>query len=571
LRWLDLDGDEARQATVHRVPGKYQGHPTTVLLPDGALLCVHPEGHGKGPIVLQRSSDGGRTWSEPLPVPENWATSQETPTIHRLVDRDGKARLVLFSGLHPIRSSVSEDDGRTWTPLQPIGDFGGIVAMASVIRLRDGAYAAFFHDDGRFFAANGKRSQFTVYQTRSVDGGLSWSAPTVVWTGADMDLCEPGVLRSPDGARLAMLLRENSRRQPSQVMFSDDEAVTWNAPRALPQALCGDRHVGAYGPDGRLLVSFRDVGKDSTTRGDLVAWVGTWDDLVAGRDGQYRVRVSRNFHAWDCAYPGVEVLADGTFVLVTYGHWEPGEAAFVRAVRLRLEELDERAKAPPPTFAREPGTVRPTARAAAAWQKRVAEDLAAARAGGHRIAFVGDSITQGWNKNGAEPWQQHWAAQGALNLGISGDRTQNVLWRLDHGLLEALAAPNNDVRAVVVMIGTNNSNAEDHTAEEIAAGVEAVVRRLRVGLPKAKVLLLSIFPRAERPNAQRAKNARASELAAAAFAGDDHIVCRDFGRHFTAADGSIDKAVMPDFLHLSPAGYELWHAALRPEVEALLR
>jgi hypothetical protein len=88
----------------------------TLVLPDGAtMLCVHPEGHGKGPIVLQRSTDAGRTWSAPLPVPENWATSQETPTIHRLVDRHGNARLVLFSGLHPIRRALSNDDGANWT------------------------------------------------------------------------------------------------------------------------------------------------------------------------------------------------------------------------------------------------------------------------------------------------------------------------------------------------------------------------------------------------------------------------------------------------------------------------
>ncbi len=256
LRWLDLAADSARQSTVHRVARKYQGHPTTVQLPNGTVLCVHPAGHGQGAIVLQSSRDGGRTWSEPLPVPENWATSKETPTIHRLIDRQGQARLVLFSGLHPIRSSLSLDDGRTWTPLAPIGDYGGIVAMASVVALRDGRHAAWFHDDGRYFRKDGKRSQFTVYQTLSEDGGITWGTPTVVWTGADLDLCEPGVVRAPDGRRLAMLLRENSRRQGSQVLFSDDEGLHWSAPQPLPSSLCGDRHVGAHAPDGRLCVSF---------------------------------------------------------------------------------------------------------------------------------------------------------------------------------------------------------------------------------------------------------------------------------------------------------------------------
>ena len=114
IRWLDLDGDAARQVIVRQVPGRYLGHPTTLLLPDGVtMLCVHPEGHGRGPIALQRSADAGRTWSGPLPVPESWATSKETPTIYRLVDPgDGSSRLVLFSGLFPIRSSVSTDANR---------------------------------------------------------------------------------------------------------------------------------------------------------------------------------------------------------------------------------------------------------------------------------------------------------------------------------------------------------------------------------------------------------------------------------------------------------------------------
>ncbi|MBL9076719.1 MAG: exo-alpha-sialidase [Planctomycetes bacterium] len=571
LRWLDLDGERERQVTVHREPGQYLGHPTTVLLADGrTILCVHPRGHGRGAIVLQRSSDGGRTWSEPLPVPESWATSQETPTIHRLVDRDGRARLVLFSGLYPIRSSVSTDDGATWTPLAPIGAFGGIVAMASVVPLPGGEHAAFFHDDGRFATGSGEATQFTVWQTRSRDGGLGWSAPTAVWSGTDLDLCEPGAVWSPDGKRLALLLRENARRRGSHVVFADAAAAAWSAPVELPPALCGDRHVAAYAPDGRLLVSFRDMAPDSPTRGDWVAWVGTFADLAAGLDGQYRVRLSRNWRGSDCGYAGVEVLPDGTFVLVSYGHWDAGEAPYVRAVRLRLDELDARAERPAPTFAREFETVRPVPRRDDWWQQRVAADLAAARAGGHRLVFVGDSITQGWQREGRAVWDAVWAPRAALNLGISADRTQHVLWRLDHGLLEALAADGQDVRAVVVMIGTNNSNGDDDSAPAIAAGIEAIVRRLRTGLPHAKVLLLAIFPRGERPSAQREKCARASALAAAAFASDPMVVCRDLGPRFVGADGAIDPAVMPDFLHLGAAAYRTWAEAITADVDALL-
>ena len=576
LRWLDLDGDTSRQVTVRQVPRRYLGHPTTLLLPDGmTMLCVHPEGHGRGPIALQRSADAGVTWSSPLSVPASWATSKETPTIHRLVDpRDGQARLGLFSGLFPIRSSVSEDDGVTWSELRPIGPanapFGGIVAMSSVVRLASGDYAAFFHDDGRFLREGGQRGRFAIYQTRSSDGGRTWGPPRTVWEGADVHLCEPGVIRSPDGARLAMLLRENRRVQNSHVMFSDDEGATWTPPRPLPDSLTGDRHVGRYGPDGRLLISFRDMAKASPTRGDWVAWVGTFEDIERGREGQYRVRLSRNWRGTDCGYPGVETLPDGTFVATTYGHWEPGGAPFIRSVRLRLDELDALARGPSAVFTKEPGTVRPTPRPATWWRERVPAHLAQARRGGVRVAMLGDSITEGWAGRGEDAWAEFWAPRGAINLGASGDRTQHVLWRLDNGLLEALAAENNDVRCVVLMIGTNNSNGRDATAAEIGHGVEAIVRRLRAGLPRARVLLLSIFPRGAAPNAQRVKNAEASAQAAAAFAADPMVVSRDIGQAFLGDGDVLSKQVMPDLLHLSAPAYRIWAESIVQDVDAAL-
>jgi hypothetical protein len=136
-------------------------------------------------------------------VPASWATSRETPTVHRVVDARGVKRLLLFSGLYPIRMSVSEDDGRTWSELRPIGEFGGIVTMASVVPLRTGPghYLAMFHDDGRFFAAKAAQTRpvgegggrgaagvtFTIYRTMSTDGGLTWQAPARVWSGSDLN------------------------------------------------------------------------------------------------------------------------------------------------------------------------------------------------------------------------------------------------------------------------------------------------------------------------------------------------------------------------------------------------
>jgi hypothetical protein len=130
-------------------------------------------------------------------------------------------------------------------------------------------------------------------------------------------------------------------------MFSNDEGRTWSQPRELPAALTGDRHTGRYAPDGRLFISFRDTTLESPTQGDWVGWVGTYDDIAKGRQGQYRVRLMDNKDRWDCAYPGVEILPDGTFVTTTYGHWTEGESPYVVSVRFKLPELDELAPTSP--------------------------------------------------------------------------------------------------------------------------------------------------------------------------------------------------------------------------------
>lgn len=362
IPFLDLSRDHYRQILVDHEPGVYLGHPTTALLDDGkSILTVYPKGHGRGGIVYKRSYDGGLTWSDRLATPASWATSLEVPTLHRLTDASGKKRIVMFSGLYPVRMATSEDEGETWSELAPVGDWGGIVTMGChfEVRGRPGHYRVLFHDDGRFIREGSAKQDpvvFTLYSSTTTDGGLSWSQPRTIYASSEVHLCEPGVVRSPDGGRLAVLLRENSRRKNSHIIFSDDEGETWSEPRELPITLTGDRHTGKYAPDGRLLLSFRGITPGMSrvrgtgesagplpTAGDWAAWVGTWDDLVSGAPGQYVVRLMDNTKGSDTTYPGVEVLPDGTFVLVTYGHWTRGEEPYIMCVRLRLDELDAKA------------------------------------------------------------------------------------------------------------------------------------------------------------------------------------------------------------------------------------
>ena len=346
---IDLADQAERQVVVDREAGQYLGHPSTVLLEDNkTIICVYPKGHGRGALVMKRSNDGGLTWSDRLPTPKSWSTSKEVPTIHRVVDAHGRKRLIMWSGLYPARLAVSEDD-TTWSELTPVGDWGGIVVMGTVVELATGKghYMALFHDDGRFIGPNHphhNEEKFYVYKTLSIDGGLTWSDPEVIATHERAHLCEPGAIRSPAGTQIAVLLRENSRKFNSFVIFTDDEGKTWTEPRELPGSLTGDRHTGKYAPDGRLFISFRDTTHETVTPGDWVGWVGTYDDIVHGREGQYRLRLMDNHKSRDCAYPGVEILPDGTFVTTTYGHWTPGESPYIMSVRFRLSELDELAR-----------------------------------------------------------------------------------------------------------------------------------------------------------------------------------------------------------------------------------
>ena len=347
---IDLADQKHRQVVIDRETGQYLGHPTTVLLEDGkTMLIVYPKGHGKGGIVYKRSVDGGKTWGERLPTPKSWATSREVPTIHRVLDASGKKRLIMWSGLYPARLAVSEDNGGRWSELKKVGDWGGIVVMGCLEELKTGKgnYMAMFHDDGRFFTAKAERKspvEFNLFKTFSIDGGLTWSKPKSILARSDVHLCEPGIIRSPDGRQLCVLLRENSRRRNSFVIFSDDEGKNWTKPRELPASLTGDRHTGKYTADGRLFISFRDTTHESPTKGDWVAWVGTYEDIVKNAEGQYRVRLMDNTKGADCAYPPVEVLPDDTIVTTTYGHWSKGESPYIVSVRLKLSELDAMAK-----------------------------------------------------------------------------------------------------------------------------------------------------------------------------------------------------------------------------------
>jgi lysophospholipase L1-like esterase len=181
------------------------------------------------------------------------------------------------------------------------------------------------------------------------------------------------------------------------------------------------------------------------------------------------------------------------------------------------------------------------------------------------LLFIGDSITQGWEGAGArDVWAKHYARRKAVNLGIGGDRTQHVLWRLINAPLDGVKP-----KAAVVMIGTNNSNAEDNTPGQIVDGVTAIVRKLRERLPNTKILLLAIFPRSENFTAQRGKLTQINQVLAKLDDGKNvHFL--DIGHRFLNSDGVLPTEIMPDYLHLSAKGYEIWAETIEPKLSELL-
>lgn len=177
------------------------------------------------------------------------------------------------------------------------------------------------------------------------------------------------------------------------------------------------------------------------------------------------------------------------------------------------------------------------------------------------VAFVGDSITARWR--GSENWQSHWGSYRAINMGIGGDQTQHVLWRLQNGDLDGYKA-----KLFVVMIGTNNMWAKDADPANAAAGVKAVIDMIQSKQPQAKILLMSILPIGEKPNPGREKRMAVNELISK-FAGGS-VEYMDISSKFLEADGTISKEVMKDFLHLAPKGYDIWAEAISGKVKEIV-
>lgn len=199
------------------------------------------------------------------------------------------------------------------------------------------------------------------------------------------------------------------------------------------------------------------------------------------------------------------------------------------------------------------------------WMRQHDRNVARVRQGSVDLLMIGDSITQGWGDEGRRVWDRYYAHRRAVNLGFSRDRTEQVLWRLQHGEIDGLHP-----KVAVVMIGTNNSGTRADPPEETAAGVQAIVTLLRAKLPETKILLLGIFPRGATSTDSLRRMNESINARLRGFADGQRLVYLDLGHLFLGRDGQLRRDLMPDLLHPNEAGYRVWAESMEPQIKELM-
>jgi Neuraminidase (sialidase) len=371
----------------------YMAHPDSVLLRNGNILTVYPAGHGKGAVLNKISTDNGLSWSEKIDnTPVSWVNSQETPTIYRLEFADGTPdKLILisanpkwpnFSTTGGFECSISEDEGKTWSEFKRFYDLESdnavvpIVAMASLTRLKENGeftdkWMGIFHDADFY--------NYKTILTFDKNGNMQWSKPEkFLAEHRDIEksaqMCEIEIIRSDKGVgdELCLIARSQSKKINSMIAFSSDEGKTWSEPKEAPSALNGERHKADYTSDGRLFITFRSIERGSKaslyakaadrTKGwmseGLIAWVGTYEDLRNGREGDYRIKIAHIYNDdqtqpeyyanADTGYCGNVVLSDDTIVTSSYGKYSPAEKSsdgkalktYIASKRINLKDTD---------------------------------------------------------------------------------------------------------------------------------------------------------------------------------------------------------------------------------------
>ena len=212
-----------------------------------------------------------------------------------------------------------------------------------------------------------------------------------------------------------------------------------------------------------------------------------------------------------------------------------------------------------------PLSITPIVQEGAWWMPRHEAKLKRMREGNVDLLMIGDSITHGWEIGGKDTWAEYYGDRNAANIGFSGDRTEHVLWRLQHGEVEGIAP-----KLAVIMIGTNNTGHRQDPAADTALGIQHIIDELQTRLPETKILLLAIFPRGETLDDPLRKLNTAINERIAKFADNRRVFFLDINPHFLEDDGTLPRTIMADLLHPGPGGYKIWAEAMEPTIAKLL-
>ena len=222
------------------------------------------------------------------------------------------------------------------------------------------------------------------------------------------------------------------------------------------------------------------------------------------------------------------------------------------------------ADAPPAADApKQPASVTPAEKDRGRHEQFLKDKEELLKKGPIQVVFIGDSITDGWRGGGKKVWDEHFGKYNPLNLGIGGDRTEHVLWRLQHGELDGL-----EPKAVVVMIGTNNIGS---SSNDIIAGIKADLNAIHEKVPSAKILLLGVFPRGKSPADMARDRIKVVNFAIEKLDGHDNIKFLDIGEKFLEPDGTLPPEIMPDALHPNEKGYGIWADAIQPALDEMVK
>lgn len=558
--------------------------PAVVVTTKGSVLAFAEARQSLGDqsqndIVSKRSTDGGATWSALHLIHDDGANSLNNPTA--VVERQSGRVFVMYqripahlkesskstatglSGENIYRNLLvwSDDDGVTWsTPLDVTATTKRPDRATTIcsgpgigIQLTRGSHKGrlvFPFNEGPFWLWQ----NFAVF---SDDAGKTWKmgvdAPGAfvpdAKTGQRSQVNEVQMVEMSDGS-----VRLDSRRFAGaafrKTAVSRDGGTTWSniadiADIRDPSCMAG---VLRYSfDDGGGMGKIIHTGPDSTKRDHGTVYLSLDDGAT--------FPIKRELYAGSFAYSVPTRLADGRAGVL----FEADNHKRIAFARFPIDWLtrDVNYATVPESRAERSGKF-------GWWLARHERKLEEAKQGAD-IVFLGDSITQNWETAGREAWREHLSTKRALNLGFGGDSTQHVLWRLDHGELDGV-----NPKLIVLHVGTNNARHSEATPSQIAEGIRAIIESIHAKAPSARVLLHAIFPRGPDVKDPWRQRCIAINKLLPALADGERVQFIDIGSKFTGADGTVSKDTMPDLLHLSAKGYQIWVDALCQKIDEQL-